>query len=114
MERVDRHDLRRCFVSVQTADGNPGKPHPGMLHRALSEAGIPASGAVMIGDTSFDMMMGVNAGTGTLGVSWGYHPPEELIAAGAAALVATPNEIAKALDRMLRPVVSGADASARG
>ena len=38
----------------------------------------------MIGDTSFDMAMAVNAGVRAIGVDWGYHDAHELIDAGAA------------------------------
>jgi phosphoglycolate phosphatase len=37
----------------------------------------------MVGDTEFDIAMGVAAGTRAFGVAWGYHPPERLVAAGA-------------------------------
>ncbi len=41
----------------------------------------------MIGDTTFDMEMALAAGVGALGVAWGYHPPDELRAAGAHGVV---------------------------
>ena len=37
----------------------------------------------MIGDTTYDMEMARMAGVGALGVAWGYHPVEALVAAGA-------------------------------
>lgn len=42
---------------------------------------------VMIGDTSYDMEMAVNAGVAALGVDWGYHGAEELRASGAAHVI---------------------------
>ena len=84
---LDRHGLQGRFVTVQTADDNPGKPHPAMLLRAIAEVGVAAADALMIGDTSFDMAMGRRAGLRVLGVAWGYHPPGELLAAGAEAVV---------------------------
>ena len=84
---IERHGLAGRFVSLQTADDNPGKPHPAMLRRALDEAGARADEAVMIGDTSYDMQMGRSAGMRTIGVGWGYHAPAELLAAGADLLV---------------------------
>ena len=38
----------------------------------------------MVGDTEFDMAMGVAAGVPAFGVAWGYHPADRLLAAGAA------------------------------
>ncbi len=66
------------FVTHQTSDLHPSKPHPAMIHAALSETGVEPHQAVMIGDTEFDMEMGKAAGVATIGVSWGYHPLERL------------------------------------
>ncbi|MFO1105559.1 MAG: HAD-IA family hydrolase [Amaricoccus sp.] len=77
------HDLGHYFVTAQTADLHPSKPHPGMLLAALAETGCEAGDAVMIGDTEFDILMGRAAGVATIGVSWGYHPRARLEAAGA-------------------------------
>ena len=80
---LETHGLARHFVTVQTADDAPGKPHPGMLERAMAETGAEKGETVLIGDTVFDIEMAVNAGTGAFGVSWGYHDVAELHAAGA-------------------------------
>ena len=78
-----RHGLGDRFVTLQTADRHPSKPHPAMLAAAMAEAcAIPAT-TVMIGDTSFDMAMARAAGVRAVGVAWGYHDAAELIAAGA-------------------------------
>lgn len=75
------HDIGHYFVTSQTSDNHPSKPHPSMLHQALAETGAPVERAVMIGDTEFDMEMGRAAGFATIGVSWGYHPVTRLGAA---------------------------------
>ncbi len=80
---LETHDLDRYFVSRQTADLHPSKPHPAMLEAALNDAGATAGEAVMIGDTSFDMEMARNASVRAIGVAWGYHTPEELSEYGA-------------------------------
>jgi len=80
---LDHHGLAGRVVTLQTPDHSPGKPHPGMLERALAETGVRRQNAVMIGDTTYDMEMARNAGVAGLGVAWGYHPAEELRAAGA-------------------------------
>jgi phosphoglycolate phosphatase len=79
----DAHSLHHYFVTAQTADSHPSKPHPSMLLAALSETGCSADRAVMIGDTEFDIAMGRAAGFATVGVSWGYHPAARLRSAGA-------------------------------
>ncbi|MHA1151210.1 MAG: HAD-IA family hydrolase [Alphaproteobacteria bacterium] len=86
---LERHDLSELFVTLQTADDGPGKPHPEILHRAMAEAGAEPEETVMIGDTSYDMEMAVNAGVSALGVDWGYHGAEELRASGAAHVAET-------------------------
>lgn len=86
---LTRHDLLERFLSLHTADDGPGKPDPAMLRTAMDFAGVAAADTVMIGDTSFDMKMAANAGVRGLGVVWGYHPREELIASGAHAIADT-------------------------
>ena len=71
------------FVAVKTADQGPGKPNPFLLNEAMREAGVERGDTVMIGDTTYDMMTGRNAGTGAIGVTWGVHPAGELDRAGA-------------------------------
>ena len=91
------HGLRERFVTLQTADRHPSKPHPSMVREAMTEAGATPSTTIMIGDTSFDMIMGVAAGVRSLGVDWGYHPGHELIAAGAYHVAGHPNELLEAM-----------------
>jgi phosphoglycolate phosphatase len=81
------HGLGHRFVTLQTADRHPGKPHPAMLQAAMDEAGIGRDDTVLVGDTSFDIDMANNAGVCGIGVSWGYHPVSELRASGAAHIV---------------------------
>lgn len=86
-DTLKQHELTSRFVTLQTADINPGKPHPGMIESALRETGADVENTVMIGDTTFDMEMAVNAGALAIGVSWGYHGRDELVEAGAHAIV---------------------------
>ena len=83
----DSYGWHDHFVTVQTADRAPSKPHPGMILQAMSETGVDASQTVMIGDTSYDMQMAVAAGVRAIGVTWGYHSEAILREAGAHHLV---------------------------
>ncbi|NDR56955.1 HAD-IA family hydrolase [Aliiruegeria sabulilitoris] len=94
------HGLTGAFVTEQVADHHPSKPHPSMLLTAMSETGVEARHAVMIGDTTFDIEMGRSAGFGTVGVSWGYHPTESLVAAGADEVVASYAALTPALHKI--------------
>lgn len=95
------HGIADLFVSLQTADRHPSKPHPAMLEAALFEAGASREEAVMIGDTSFDMLMARSIGVAAIGVGWGYHGAHELIASGAGHVVETAAALAAALEETL-------------
>lgn len=83
---LTHHGIIDHFVTLQTADRHPSKPHPSMLLTAMADAGAAPETTVMIGDTSFDIDMAHAAGVRPVGVGWGYHTPDELIAAGASAV----------------------------
>ncbi len=89
------------FVTIQTADDHPSKPHPSMIRQAMAEAGAEARETVMIGDTTFDMEMARNAGVGALGVAWGYHAPERLTRAGAHTVIRDGADIVAAIEARL-------------
>ncbi|WP_299288425.1 HAD-IA family hydrolase [uncultured Tateyamaria sp.] len=78
---IEAHGLQGLFATQQVADFHPSKPHPSMIHAALSETGTDATHAVMIGDTSYDLDMAAAAGVRGIGVAWGYHLRGQLGAA---------------------------------
>lgn len=90
---LDRHDLERRFVSLQTADRHPSKPHPSMALAAMAEVGAKPARTVFIGDTAWDMGCAVNAGIGAIGAGWGYHEPDELIDGGAHGVAMEPAQV---------------------
>jgi phosphoglycolate phosphatase len=87
------HGIAERFVTLQTADRHPSKPHPSMVLQAMADAGAAPATTVVIGDTSFDMVMAVSAGASAIGVDWGYHHREELIEAGAFAVAERPADV---------------------
>lgn len=72
------HDvaLKGMFDGSRTADETAGKPHPRMLHELMREFGVEADRVLMIGDTTHDLQMALNAGCPSVGVSYGAHEPE--------------------------------------
>jgi len=84
---IAQHGLEDYFISLQTPDHNPGKPHPQMLEKAMLAAGAMPEQTFMVGDTSFDMMLAKNAGCRGIGVNWGYHDAAELMDSGAERLI---------------------------
>jgi len=95
----ERFGIDRHFVTIQTADTHPSKPHPSMILKAIAEVGGRPEDTVMIGDTTFDIEMARAAGVGAIGVAWGYHPVVALEAAGAHVIVERCQELAGAVDR---------------
>lgn len=98
---VTAHGLEGIFSHPQTADDARSKPHPEMVERTIALHGVEPGDTVMIGDTSYDMEMARGAGARAIGVGWGYHPAEELLAAGAETVIADFGELAGAAERLL-------------
>jgi len=90
---LERHGLAGRFVTLQTADRNPSKPHPAMALAAMAEAGAEPSRTIFVGDTAWDMGCARSAGVGAIGAAWGYHEVEELTADGAHGVARTPVEV---------------------
>lgn len=80
LDRALEHSgLRRLFQASRCADECHSKPHPQMLEELTAEFGIAAASAVMIGDTSHDLLMARNAGVDALAVTYGAHPHDHLL-----------------------------------
>ena len=69
--------LQGMFNASRTADETAGKPHPLMLQELMREFGTEPERTLMIGDTTHDLQMAVNAGCPAVGVSYGAHEPGE-------------------------------------
>ena len=79
--------IRELFVATRTADETADKPNPKMLTELLAELEVPASRALMIGDTEYDVQMASAIGMPALGVISGTHDAGRLKDAGALAVV---------------------------
>lgn len=75
-EALQAVELRGMFDGSRTADETAGKPHPRMLHELMREFGVEPERTLMIGDTTHDLQMAVNAGCASVGVSYGAHEPD--------------------------------------
>ena len=69
--------LKGVFDGSRTADETAGKPHPLMLQELMREFGTEPQRTLMIGDTTHDLQMALNAGCPAVGVSYGAHEPGE-------------------------------------
>jgi phosphoglycolate phosphatase len=66
------------FHATRTADRTHSKPHPAMLEEIMDELDVPPERTLMIGDTTHDLQMAINAGVDAVGVTHGAHPEEQL------------------------------------
>ena len=74
-EVLEAVELKGVFDSSRTADETAGKPHPRMLHELMAEFGVPPERVLMVGDTTHDLQLALNAGCASVGVSYGAHAP---------------------------------------
>lgn len=66
------------FHASRCADETFSKPHPAMLLELMEQFGVEAGRTLMIGDTTHDLQMAINAKVAGLGVAYGAHPRENL------------------------------------
>lgn len=83
------------FSASRCADECFSKPHPQMLDELTNEFSIPPQRALMIGDTTHDLQMAINAGVAGLAVDYGAHPAAALDALNPLARVHTVDELAE-------------------
>ena len=96
---LSHYEILDRFVTLQTSDKvSRGKPFPDMMLAALEEAGCDKANAIMIGDTTFDIDMAQNAGVRAVGVNWGYHEANELMASGAECVINEFHELSSAIN----------------
>lgn len=70
--------LGAYFQASRCADECFSKPHPQMLEELMQEFAVAPERALMIGDTTHDLQMALNAGVASLGVAYGAHPAAAL------------------------------------
>lgn len=90
---LDHSGLGRFFHSTRCGDECFSKPHPAMLEQIMAELGVMPERTLMIGDTTHDMQMAVNAGVAGLAVTFGAHSAEALRTAAPLACVDSPPEL---------------------
>lgn len=75
-EALQSVELKGVFDGSRTADETAGKPDPLMLHELMAQFDLPADRILMIGDTTHDLQMALNATCPSVGVSYGAHEPD--------------------------------------
>jgi phosphoglycolate phosphatase len=72
------HDWLDYFDITRAADETASKPDPLMLHEILQHCGVQPERALMVGDSSFDLLMARNAGMDSVAVGYGAQTLESL------------------------------------
>jgi len=96
--------MRHYFDIVVGPHDDSEIPKAQLLQRALREMNElhgelpPLTSCWMIGDRHHDIDAGVEVGTRTVGVLWGFGSREELSSAGATAIVETPQDLVAVLN----------------
>ena len=103
---IETHGFGEYFDCHFCADDGPGKPHPHMVQANLDTLGRPAGSAVMIGDTSFDMIMAKAAGVSAYGVDWGFHTEAEIRSGGADDMFSTMADLSSGLKSFARALAA--------
>lgn len=85
--------LATLFDGTRTADQTQGKPNPQMLFELMREFGVEASRTLMVGDTTHDLQMALNAGVDAVGVSYGAHESDFLETCKPLAIVHSVDEL---------------------
>jgi phosphoglycolate phosphatase len=75
-EALTSVELHGVFDGTRTADETASKPNPLMLQELMREFGVEPERTLMIGDTTHDLQLAMNAGAASVGVSYGAHTPE--------------------------------------
>lgn len=75
-EALQSAQLKGVFDSSRAADETAGKPHPRMLHELMEQFGVTPQRTLMVGDTTHDLQMALNARCASVGVSYGAHEPD--------------------------------------
>lgn len=79
-EALQSVELKGVFDGSRTADETAGKPDPRMLHELMAQFDLPPQRVLMVGDTTHDLQMALNAACPSVGVSYGAHEPDAFVA----------------------------------
>ncbi len=96
------HDLFEGvpFVKITAAGEYPHKPDPTGVVAILEENHVQREESLYIGDTDIDIKTAINAGVGSVGVTWGFRTREELAEAGAKNIIARPGELVDLVQKL--------------
>jgi phosphoglycolate phosphatase len=91
--------LEGVFDATRCGEESAGKPHPGMLHDLMSQLQVSPDVTLMIGDTTHDLRMAINAGVAHVAAAYGAHPRAQLCELAPLACLDRPEELCKWLEQ---------------
>jgi HAD superfamily hydrolase (TIGR01509 family) len=105
-QTIDADDVISAITSAE--DVEAAKPRPDLVEVALERAGVPASRAVFVGDTVWDIEAAGRAGVPCVAVLTGGISRSELVEAGAVAVYRDSTELLREIDESPLRKVFGA------
>ena len=90
---LESHGIHARFVSLQTADRHPSKPHPSMVEQAMADAGAAPETSLWSATPASTWRWRPPQARAPIGAAWGYHEADELIEAGAVAVAERPLDV---------------------
>ncbi len=94
LDRVlEKTGLTPLFHATRCGEESASKPQPGMLIDLMRVLGAEPMQTLMIGDTTHDVQMAMNAGVASVAVAYGAHPRSQLMALQPLACMDQPQEL---------------------
>ena len=95
IERLGIMPYLNEIVCSDSSNVRNGKPAPDSALEAMRRTNSLPEKTLVVGDFSYDIQMGVSAGTATCGVTFGSHSKETLLEAGATYTIDSFDELLK-------------------
>ena len=90
---LDQTGLRTVFHATRCGEESASKPDPGMLTDLMDIFGTGPEQTLMIGDTTHDLQMAINAGVAGVAAAYGAHPRAQLAALRPLACMDQPQDL---------------------
>ena len=102
VEILEHFGLAKYFDQICGASMDASRSTKEAVIAYLLEQNGRADNMVMVGDTKYDVIGAKKHGISTIGVAWGYGEVADMLAAGAAAIVQTTEELYALIHRDLK------------
>jgi phosphoglycolate phosphatase len=90
---LEKTGIAKLFAATRCGEESGSKPAPGMLVDLMRMLKTEPAATLMIGDTTHDLQMAINAGVAGVAAAYGAHPREQLAALQPLACIDQPQEL---------------------